>query len=314
MRRHIARCLSGAAASLAAVGLLSGCASQAAPVPRTVAAESHSRADSFVRQARLVIARWNRSQAARLWDTGLVLTGPEPLVQIPANAGFDSQRQKDMFYSGHFRLATRLPAGLPGSVVRWAGGVWMRVPVEDARSAFAKLATQTPCGGPYPCSSLGDLSVVSVLPATVALPTSRGLAQVPAWQFRVAQLGWPFTAVAVASRALLVWPPAYTRQPAPASSGPSGLVAVSRDGRQLTLVTAVGYCTGQPMPRVTGLVYETAAAVVIGTRVTSPASASAVCPGVELLVRFRVTLTRQIGHRVVLSAGSGEPVPSAGQG
>jgi hypothetical protein len=313
-RRHIARyLLCVAVASLAAVGLLSGCGSQQAPAPKAATVESRSRPDSFIRQARLVIERWNRSRAARLWDTGLVLTGPEPLVQTPANAGFASQRQKDMFDSGHFRLATRLPAGLPGNVVRWDGGSSMRVPVEDARSAFAQLATQTPCGGPYPCSSLGDLSVVSVRPATVALPTSRGMAQLPAWQFRVAQLGWPFTAVAVAPRALLVWPPAFTRQPASASGWPSGLAAVSKGGRQLTLVTGVGYCTGQPVPQVTALVYETAGAVVIGTRVTSAASGTGVCAGVELLVRFRVTLERPLGHRILLSAGSGGPVPTVSQ-
>jgi hypothetical protein len=318
MRRHIARYLSCVAVAALAVGLLSGllsgCGTQLAPAPRPAAVESHSRPDSFIGQARLVIERWDRSRAARLWDTGLVLTGLEPLIQTPASAGFDSQRQKDMFYSGHFRLATRLPGGLPGNVVRWASGVSMRVPVDDVRGAFAKLATQTPCGGPYACSSLGDLSVVSVRPATVTLPTSRGLAQVPAWQFRVAQLGWPFTAVAVASRALLVWPPAFTTQPESAFGGPSGLVAVSADGRELTLVTGVGYCSGQPVPRVTGLVYESAGAVVVGTQVTSVATGSNGCAGVELLARFRVTLGRPFGHRVLLSVGSGEPVASVGQG
>jgi hypothetical protein len=314
MCRHIVRYLSCVAVAALAAGLLSGCNSKLAPLPRPATVESHSRPDPFIRQARLVVERWNRSPAARLWETGLVLTGPEPLVQTPASAGFDSQRQKDMFYSGHFRLATRLPGGLPANVVRWRSGVSMRVPVDDARAAFAKLATQTPCGGPYACSSLGDLSVVSVRPATVTLPTSRGLAQVPAWQFRVAQLSWPFTAVAVASRALLVWPPAFTSRPESAFGGPSGLVAVSQDGRQLTLVTEVGYCSGQPMPRVTGLVYETAGAVVVGTQVTSAATGSSACAGVELLARFRVTLERPFGHRVLLDVGSGEPVVGVGQG
>jgi hypothetical protein len=106
---------------------------------------------SFLQRARVVSDRWSRSALARAWRTGLVLTGGEPLIQIPDNAGFDSGRQKDMFSSGHFRLVTSLPSGSPGDVVRWASGATLRVPVEDSGAAFRVLATRTPCGGPYSC-------------------------------------------------------------------------------------------------------------------------------------------------------------------
>jgi hypothetical protein len=302
MRRHAAGyLLLVAAAALAAAGLLSACGSQQASRPTVAAVQTRSAPDSFSRRARLVVERWNRSRAASLWDNGLVLTGQEQLVQIPPNAGFDSQRQKDMFFSGHFSLATRFPAGSPGDVVRWASGATLRLPVLDARAAFAELATRTPCGGPYRCSSLGDLSVVSMRPTTVALPTSRGLAQVPAWQFRVAQLSWPFTEAAVVPRALLVLPSAFNAQ----AGGP---VAVSKNGRELTLTAAVGACTGQPPPRVAALVYETAGVVVVGTRVTYGASSFGTCAGVELIERFRATLARPLGSRVVLDVGSGQPL------
>jgi hypothetical protein len=173
--------------------------------------------------------------------------------------------------------------------------------VQDARAAFAELSTQTPCGGPYRCSSLGDLSVVSMRPATVALFTSRGLAQVPAWQFRVAQLPWAFTQVAVVTRALLVLPPDFRAEV-------TGLQSVSRDGRDLTLTTMTGYCTGQPVPRVTAQVYETAGAVVVGARVTSAPVQGDGCAGVGLVARFGATLTRPLGSRVVLDVGSGQPL------
>jgi hypothetical protein len=301
MRRHAATYpFFIVAAVMAAAILLSACGSQAAP-GAAVATVRHSPPASFVRQAKLVIGRWDWSRAARLWQTGLVLTGPEQLVQIPGNAGFDSQRQKDMFASGHFSLATELPAGSPGDIVRWASGAALRLPVEDARSAFAQLATQTPCGGPYRCSSLGDLSVISMRPATVALFTSRGLAQVPAWQFRVAQLPWAFTQVAVVPRALLVLPYDYRAQV-------GGLLGVSNDGRELTLTTMTGYCTGQPEPRATAQVYETAGAVVVGARVTYAPVHGNVCAGVELRLQFRAALTRPLGSRVVLDVGSGQPL------
>lgn len=306
MRRHAATYPSFIVpAIMAAAILLSACGSQAAP-GAVVATVRHSPPASFVRQAKLVIGRWDRSRAARLWQTGLVLTGQGLPVQIPENAGFDSQRQKDTFASGHFSLATTLPGGSPGSVVRWASGATLRVPVEDARSAFAHLATQTPCGGPYRCSSLGDLSVISMRPATVALFTSRGLAQVPAWQFRVAQLPWAFTQVAVVPRALLVLSYEFTPEV-------GGLLGVSKDGRELTLTTMTGYCTGQPQPRATAQVYETAGAVVVGARVTYTPVHGNVCAGVELTVRFRAALTRPLGSRVVLDVGSGQPLVLGGQ-
>ena len=302
MRRHTAMPLTVAAAAvIMAAILLSACGSGPAMSPVLATGTTHLLPGSFIRQAREVFARWDRSRAARFWRTGLVLTGEGQLIQIPENAGFDSQRQKDMFYSGHFRLATKLPAGSPGDVVRWASGATLRLPVQDARSAFAELSTQTPCGGPYRCSSLGDLSVISILPATAALATSRGLADVPAWRFRVAQLPWPFTQVAVVPRAFLVLPFTFGVEG-------TSLLAVSRDGRDLTLAAATGYCTGQPKPRVSAQVYESAGAVVVGARVTNAPASGNACAGVELAIRFHARLARPLGSRVVLDVRSGQPL------
>jgi hypothetical protein len=209
-----------------------------------------------------------------------------------------------MFASGHFSLAAKLAAGSPGDVVRWASGATLRPPVLDARPEFAQLATRSPCGGPYRCSSPGGLSVISMRPATAELPTSRGLAQVPAWLFRVAQLPWAFTERAVAARALVALPFVLHLEV-------SNLLAVSRDGRQLTLTAPAGFCSGQPKPRVTARVYETASAVVIGARITYAPDHLAVCAGVELTVPFRATLARPLGSRAVLDAGSGQPLPWA---
>jgi hypothetical protein len=301
MRRHAALSLSSAAAAvLAAATLLSACGT-GSPQSLVLTTGARSLPASFVRQAKEVIGRWDRSRAARVWNTGLVLTGQGLLVQIPQNAGFDSQRQKDMFWSGHFRLATSLPVGSPGDVVRWASGATLRIPVQDARAAFAELSTQTPCGGPYRCSSLGDLSVTSMRPATAALSTSRGLAEVPAWQFRVAQLSWAFTQVAVVRGAVLVLPADFRAEVAE-------LLSVSKNGRVLTLTTMTGYCTGQPKPRVTGQVYETAGVVVVGARVTSAPLRGGVCAGVGLTAQFSATLARPLGSRVVLDVGSGQPL------
>ena len=79
------------------------------------------------------------------------------------------------------------PSGpLPG-LVRWADGTTLRLPLLTARAAFAELAVQRPCGGPYAC---GQLTVTGAQPGVVTVHTSRGLASVPAWRFTVAELGW----------------------------------------------------------------------------------------------------------------------------
>jgi hypothetical protein len=303
MRRHAAlHSFLAPVAALTAAAMLSACGAVAGGGAAIGTRAITVPASSFVRQARADIARWDRSRAARLWRTGLVLTGPdEQVVQIPDNAGFDSERQKDMFWSGHFRLATTLPSRSPGDVVRWTGGAAQRFPVQDARAAFAALSTQTPCGGPYRCSSLGDLSVVSMRPTTVAMFTSRGLAEIPAWQFRVAELPWAFTQLAVVPSALLILPFDYGAEV-------GDLLAVSPDGRQLTLVAEVGYCSGAPKPRFTGQAYETAGAVVVGARATAVPAQGGDCAGVGLRVQFHATLARPLGSRVVLDVGSGQPL------
>jgi len=123
--------------------------------------------------------------------TGTSGTTEGQLVQLPANADFASQRRKDAFSSGYFRLGATIPARSPRDVIRLADGSTLRLPVQDARAAFAELATHRPCGDPYPCSSLRDLTVISMRTTVVTLPTNRGMAEIPAWQFRMAGLSWP---------------------------------------------------------------------------------------------------------------------------
>ena len=78
---------------------------------------------AFVARARQVTAQWDRSAAARLWQTGLVLMDASDLTPVPPGAGFSSQREKDAFGSGHFTLAGTLPAGpLPGRCRAWSAG------------------------------------------------------------------------------------------------------------------------------------------------------------------------------------------------
>jgi hypothetical protein len=229
--------ISRAAAVAVAVLAVAACGSQRAAPPATSqttpSAAGQNGPAAFVARARQVTAQWDRSAAARVWRTGLVLMDASDLTPVPSNAGFSSQREEDAFGSGHFRLAGTLPAGpLPG-LVRWADGTTLRLPLLTARAAFAELAAQRPCGGPYAC---GQLTVTSAQPGVVIVRTSRGLASVPAWRFTVAGLGWQVSEVAVARSALVVLP-GYGPIPPGGQNTPgvNGLTAVSANGRTLTL-------------------------------------------------------------------------------
>jgi hypothetical protein len=304
MRCPRMRLAAALAAAWIAVITIAACATN--PAADYVGSTGHASAQppaAFGRRARLVSERWDKSALARVWRSGLVLTGGATLIQIPAGAGFDSQRQKDMFWSGHFSRAIPLPASSAGDLVRWASGATLRVPVENARAAFRLLSTQTACGGPYRCSSLGNLTVTGMAPVSVALPTSRGLARVPAWRFRLAQLPWTFTQVAVV-------PAEVQEAPGETSGLLPRLAGVSADGRTVTFEVPGGGCSGYPSPRLRALVYETATTVVIGT-VTVPVPgppAGQPCAGVGLMITVQARLPRALGSRVILDAQSGLPM------
>ena len=305
MRLRISRTAAVLVAALAAAA----CGSQRAvpPVTRvTPPAAGQNGPAAFVARAREVSAQWDRSQAARAWRTGLVLMDASDLTPVPNSAGFSSQREKDAFGSGHFRLAGTLPAGpLPG-LVRWADGTTLRLPLLTARAAFAELAAQRPCGGPYAC---GQLTVTGAQPGTVTVHTSRGLASAPAWRFTVAELGWKVSEVAVARSALVVLP-GYGPIPAAGRNTPgvTGLTGVSADGRTLTLSFVGSACDAAWG----AYRYESDGAVVAGSW-EKPSSGNTPCPAVGVFRTARVTLAGPLGTRVILDVASGLPLVSGFQ-
>jgi hypothetical protein len=297
--------LSRAAVVAVAVLAVAACGSQRAAPPATgqttPPAAGQNGPAAFAARARQVTAQWERSAAARLWRTGLVLTDASDLTPVPSGAGFSSQQEKDAFGSGHFTLAGTLPAGpLPG-LVRWADGSTLRLPLLTARAAFAELAAQRPCGGPSGC---GQLTVTGAQPGAVTVRTSRGLASVPAWRFTVAGLGWQVSEVAVARNALTVLP-GYGPIPAAGQNTPgvNVLTAVSGDGRALTLSF-----TGSACDAAWGAYrYESKTTVVVGSW-EKPAADNTPCPAVGLPRTARVTLARPLGTRVILDVASGLPL------
>lgn len=253
---------------------------------------------AFAARARTVVAQWNRSPAARVWRTGLVLLSPDELTSIPRDAGFANQHQKEAFGAGRFTLAGRLPSAPLAGRVRRAGGAAITVPLLTAQATFRQLATNQACAI-APC---GHFTVTAAQPADFTIATNRGLATVPAWRFTVAELPFPVTRAAIA-------PTTYSSLPASAGyragilPGGASVAAVADGGRALTLSISTGACVSGWG----GRVYSTATALVVGSW-SRDSSGSGSCPASALMRQVQVRLSQPLGTRVILDAGTGFPV------
>jgi hypothetical protein len=253
---------------------------------------------SFTTRARQVIADWDRSPISKVWRAGVVLLSADELVSIPSSAGFASQRQKEEFGDGRFRLSGRLPAAALRGQVRWDSGETASVPALTALATFRELATNAACTVP-PC---GEMTVTAASPSVLTVGTSRGPATVPAWKFTVSGLDFPVTRAALAPGSYSSLP-AWPRPGVTAWSSGASVTRVSGDGRVLTLLFDTGVCVSGWG----GLVYETPTAVVIGSWARN-STADGACPAMAAERYAPVRLTRTLGSRVILDAGTGLPV------
>jgi hypothetical protein len=146
------------------------------------------------------------------------------------------------------------------------------------------------------------LTVTAARLGTVAVRTSRGEAQVPAWLFTVDGLAAPVARLAVAAAAIGTVPSPSTSALPPGAAGlvsAEDLTAV--DGARLTYRLGVGGCDRD----VTALVGQRTDVVVVGGRVTRP---SGTCAAILLLHPVTVTLDAPLGARPVLDAITGRPL------
>jgi hypothetical protein len=86
MRRRAAVQALAVTAALTAATLLAACGTVPQSGGSLVGTQTRSQTGSFTRQAKQVIALWDRSRPARVWHTGLVLTGARCRVGTAACA------------------------------------------------------------------------------------------------------------------------------------------------------------------------------------------------------------------------------------
>ena len=258
---------------------------------------------AFNALARQEASAWARSPLAKVWRTGLVLLDPA-LTSVPSS-GFPSAAAERAFADRALVFEGPPPSGRPAGVVTWSDGSTMKVAVLSATRSFEALTRGGSC---VTCVST-PLVVTAARPATVAVPTSRGTASVPAWAFTIKGVSSPVIQVALAPGSYVT--PHDDGAIIPAKElGPLGTgfaattnARVSVTGRTLTLSLDGEYCD----TKWGGLVYETGGAVVVGGWLYRPdphGGCLAAIVGRLAVVR----LAAPVGDRVVLEAATGRPV------
>jgi hypothetical protein len=284
---------------VAVVGLVlgvSGCTS--APASSAQVAEIH-------RQAQEALARWDAAVAASAGGSGFVLVGESTLmVGDDWGPNIDANNAKMAWYAGLFVAATALPSEAPADgTIRWQDGTTHAVPVISAEQALSDLKA----AGVSPCPDCTPLQITEATLTTATFRTSRGPAQVPAWEFSLKDTDVKLDQIAVGGQ--------FTAPPVPTSNdqangqqvaqpwvGPAVQSAtVDATGMTLTVSFVGAPDTGdkpcgadyaaEALESDTGVVV-----IVYEHRNTQPAA----CSAVGALRTAQVTLAKPLGNRTLL--------------
>jgi len=270
---------------------------QAAPSPVGV------NVAAFNALARQEASAWARSPLAKVWRTGLVLL--DPVLTAAPSGGLPSTADQNALADGALVFEGPPPSGRPADVVTWSDGSTMKVAVLSATRAFDALTRGGSC---VTCVST-PLVVTAARPTTVAVPTSRGTASLPAWAFTIKGVTTPVIQVALAPGSYVTPQsdgailPAKELRPLGTGFAATTNAHVSVTGRTLTLSLDGEYCD----TKWGGLAYETGGAVVVGGWLYRPDPHGG-CLAAIVRRLAAVRLAAPVGDRVVLDAATGQPV------
>ncbi|WP_446218639.1 hypothetical protein [Micromonospora sp. IBHARD004] len=219
----------------------------------------------------------------------------------PANG----DNNKQALLAGRVFPATALPtAGQPTGKVVWENGRTQPVPLMSAEEALAQLRA----AGGEDCGCV-PLEATAARLTTVRIPTTRGPATAPAWEYTLKGTAVRLTRIAVApSAAIVVTPPAW---------GPEyphgGLAIESATGTTTSQRLTVAF-TGSPGPgsQPCGVDYsaeavESVNAVVVIVIEHRHADGEA-CGDIGARRTATVDLAQPLGERAVLEVQQGMPV------
>ncbi len=280
---------------LAIVGLVavSGCTS----------AISSAQVVDLHRQAQEALTRWDAAVAAGAGGSGFVLVGESTLfVGNDWGPNIDGGNAKMAMMAGLFVAQSPLPSEAPpDGTIQWSGGATHAVAVISAQQAFTDMKASAESS----CPDCTPLDVTGARLTTATFQSSRGPAQVPAWEFSLKDTDVKLDQIAVASQ--VATPP----PPAPNDSAPSvdnpwvgppvQSATVDASGLTLNLAVVGAESTGDKPcgADYTAEAVESATAVVVIVyehRNNLPAA----CSAVGFYRTVAVTLAKPLGARTVL--------------
>jgi hypothetical protein len=280
---------------LAVIGLVvgvSGCV--AAPA-------SSGQVDEIHRQAQEALARWEAAATAGAGGSGFVLVGESTLmVGDDWGPNIDGGNAKMAWYAGLFAGSNPLPSEAPpDGTVQWQDGTTHAVPVISAQQALSDMKA----GAVQPCPDCIPLQITGARLTTATFQTSRGPAQVPAWEFSLKDTDVKLDQVAVGGQ--------FSAPPVPTANdqtsgqpwiGPRVVNASLDAGGMILTVHFVGAPDAGDKP--CGADY-TAEAVESDTAVVvivyeHPNATPAACSLAGALRTAQVTLAKPLGSRTLI--------------
>ncbi len=257
---------------------------------------------AFQERATAVAAAWDERGVTDAWTTGFI-----PLQDLVVEPDWSpNDVLKASFGNGWIRTAAPLSDLSGRGVIQFADGTSLPVPLAGAQTAYSLLPSRVgdcPTDGQPPTCQW--VTITSANLSTVAIATSRGPAQVPAWSFTLDGLPQPLLRVAVASSATTS--PPVVELPGP--NNPDGIVSAmqleSREGNVIAFDVGIGACDKGAQ----GLVREFPELIVVGGSV-SPPEAGTICNTSLVPQRVEVRTTQPVGNRPIVDALTGRPIVS----
>ena len=259
-------------------------------------------------QAQAALARWDTALAAAGGPTSAFIPVDPLTGQIGDWEESLGSTGKIALGAGLFYTTVTLPSDTPpDGQIRWADGRGAAVPLMSAQDALDAIRVAGALFGP--CNECTPLAITGASLTNVQLRTSRGLAQVPAWEFTISGSAVRATRVAVAAR-VTVPLPAFDENASHLGISIES-ATVSRDGRGLTVsfIGAPGPGSQACGADYTAEAVESAAAVVVIVYEHPHESLMGeACTAVGPERTADVTLASPLGNRTVLDVVNGSPV------
>ncbi|MGH8791746.1 MAG: hypothetical protein ACRDXX_03770 [Stackebrandtia sp.] len=280
---------------------------------------------AFAERGKAVAEAWDDVDLDAEWTEDLVLL--DQIATLPEGAELD-EAQESGFNAGWYELDAELPDELPGDQAKIDGDA-LDVDVYDAQTAYDQALA---VGGEPPADCprepvpdetadgagddddavghtavCGVLTVVGAEPATTQRWTSRGMAELPAWDFAVEGVEGSVTVVA--------FEPVQATQLPQVDIGeyddaPEGTKSAERlesiDDATVTFLLGVGACDTDPRP----LAYEADDVVVVAG--TAEYDGSEMCTDELVYEPVSVDLDAPLGDRMVVDGVFGRVLSMSG--